>query len=542
MRSKSGFIEAVPPAGGVTGLPGIMSGMVRSGLTIQPIVRAMTLSIAYAADDARASRGSLPLWVGVGVYVLLIVLGNGLLNDPDTLWQIKVGQWILDHHAVPETDIYSFTMQGQPWISTQWLAQVIYAELFAIAGWSGPVVLAAIAIAATFALIARQVGRHLSETATLVVVAIGLALTVPHLLARPHVLAMPLMVMWIGGLIDAADRRAAPSFALLPLIALWANLHGGFVFGLFLIGPIALDALVGAEASSRKALAARWAAFGCGALIASCATPYGWNALLASGKILNLGAALPLIAEWRPADFGSFGILEATLLTGMGLALYRGVRLPAMRIALLLGLVHMALSQARAGELLALVAPLFLAEPLARQIGGAGAAATKMPMRGALVAGILAVLIAGTAAYVSVHRYQPNARGTPVAAVAALKQLHLSRVFNDYDFGGYLIASGVPTFIDGRTELFGEKFFVDHNNASGLMQPENLFRLLDEYKIEATLMRTQSAATTLLDHIDGWQKVYSDDIATIHLRKAGAPHTREPVVDATPARAEPRAN
>jgi hypothetical protein len=521
-----------------------MPGMVRSGLTIQPIVRAMTLSIAYAADDARASRGSLPLWVGVGVYVLLIVLGNGLLNDPDTLWQIKVGQWILDHHAVPETDIYSFTMQGQPWISTQWLAQVIYAELFAIAGWSGPVVLAAIAIAATFALIARQAGRHLSETATLVVVALGLALTVPHLLARPHVLAMPLMVMWIGGLIDAADRRAAPSFALLPLIALWANLHGGFVFGLFLIGPIALDALVGAEASSRKALAARWAAFGCGALIASCASPYGWNALLASGKILSLGAALPLIAEWRPADFGSFGILEATLLTAMGLALYRGVRLPVMRIALLLGLVHMALSQARAGELLALVAPLFLAEPLARQIGGAGAAAsnTKTPIRGALVAGILAALIAGTAAYVSVHRYLPNARGTPVAAVAALKQLHLSRVFNDYDFGGYLIASGVPTFIDGRTELFGEKFFVDHNNASGLMQPENLFRLLDEYRIEATLMRTQSAATTLLDHIDGWQKVYSDDIATIHLRKAGAPHTREPVVDATPTRAKPRAN
>ncbi len=503
----------------------------------------MTLSIAYAADDARASRGSPPLWVGVGVYVLLIALGNGLLNDPDTLWQIKVGRWILDHHAVPETDIYSFTMQGQPWISTQWLAQVMYAELFAVAGWSGPVVLAAIAIAATFALIARQVGRHLSETATLVVVALGLALTVPHLLARPHVLAMPLMVMWIGGLIDAADRRAAPSFGLLPLIALWANLHGGFVFGLFLVGPIGLDALVGAEASSRKALAARWAAFGCAALIASCATPYGWNALLASGKILSLGSALPLIAEWRPADFGSFGILEATLLTGMGLALYRGVRLPVMRIALLLGLVHMALSQARAGELLALVAPLFLAEPLACQIGGgAAASSTKAPMRGALVAGILALLIAATAAYASVHRYQPNARGTPVAAVTALKQLHLSRVFNDYDFGGYLIASDVPTFIDGRTELFGEKFFVDHNNASGLMQPENLFRLLDEYRIEATLLRTQSAATTLLDHIDGWQKVYSDDIATIHLRKADAPHTREPAVVATPTKAGPQAN
>jgi len=88
----------------------------------------------------------------------------------------------------------------------------------------------------------------------------------------------------------------------------------------------------------------------------------------------------------------------------------------------------------------------------------------------------------------------------------------------------------VSPFIDGRTELYGEKFFVAHNNASGLMEPENLFRLLKDYDIEATLMRTQSAATVLLDHMDGWQKIYSDDIATIHLRKPGAPHAVEPLV------------
>jgi hypothetical protein len=63
------------------------------------------------------------------------------------------------------------------------------------------------------------------------------------------------------------------------------------------------------------------------------------------------------------------------------------------------------------------------------------------------------------------------------------------------------------------------------------MAPENLFRLLDEYQIEATLMRTQSAATKLLDHMDGWQKIYSDDIATIHLRKAGAVHAAEPAIE-----------
>src|SRR6267154_2025062 len=106
----------------------------------------MTMSVANIAEDASPMRGLLPLWVGVLIYALFLVAGNRLLIDPDTMWQITVGQWISDHRAVPETDVYSFTMRGQPWISTQWLSQVLYAKDYAAAGWSGPVVLAAAAI------------------------------------------------------------------------------------------------------------------------------------------------------------------------------------------------------------------------------------------------------------------------------------------------------------------------------------------------------------------------------------------------------------
>ena len=493
----------------------------------------MTLSVTHSSEAAHPLRGLLPLWVGAGIYALFIVAGNRLLIDPDTMWQITVGQWILDHRAVPVTDVYSFTMRGQPWISTQWLAQVAFAEAYAVAGWSGPVVLAASAIAATFALLTKFLTRHLSESTAMVFVAAALALTVPHLLARPHVLAMPVMLAWVGGLIAAADRRGAPSWWLLPLMALWANLHGGFVFGLVLIAPIALDAVLSAAATQRKSLVLHWAVFGVAAVLASCCTPYGWNSLLAARKILELGSALPLIMEWKPADFGSLGAFEVCLLLGIGLALFRGITLPPMRIMLLLGMLHMALSQGRAAEILALLAPLVLAAPLAKQIGGAEISNVDAApgSRNAVFATIALMLMAGTAAFASVHRFEPHMHGSPVAAVNELKKLHVSRVFNDYDFGGYLIENGVAPFIDGRTELYGEKFFVDHNAASGLMEPENLFRLLDQYKIEATLMRTQSAATKLLDHMDGWQKVYSDDIATIHVRKPGALHTLEPAVD-----------
>ena len=154
----------------------------------------MTLSVAHATEQASPLRGSLPLWVGAAIYALFLLAGNRLLIDPDTMWQITVGQWIIDHRAVPETDVYSFTMRGQPWISTQWLAQVLYAKAYAIFGWSGPVVLAAGAISATFALLAKFLNRRLSESTTLVFIAAALALTVPLLLARPHVLALPVIV------------------------------------------------------------------------------------------------------------------------------------------------------------------------------------------------------------------------------------------------------------------------------------------------------------------------------------------------------------
>lgn len=494
----------------------------------------MTMSVTHPAETTTATRGlTLPLCIGVGLYALFVVLGDQLLRDPDTYWQIVVGQWILEHKAVPQTDIYSFTMYGQPWISTQWLAQVVLAISYSIGGWTGPVVLSAASIAVTFGLLTRFLKERLSGAASLAFATTAVALIAGHLLARPHVLAMPVMVAWVGGLVAAMDRRGAPSFWLLPLMALWSNLHGGFVLGLALIAPMGIEAIWNADAPAQPKLLLRWALFGFAAVAASCLTPYGWDALFAARRILNLGAALDLIGEWRPANFAHPGPLEAAVILGAALALWRGVVLPPIRVALVIGFAFMALSHVRSAEVLALLTPMVVAAPLARQVGGPEAARVSPghQPQGVLIAALALSLLAGTLAYASVHRFEPDMRQSPVAAVAELKKLNFSRVFNDYDFGGYLISEGVAPFIDGRTELYGEKFFVDHNNASGLMQPENLFRLLDEYKIEATFMRTQSAATKLLDHMDGWQKVYSDDIATIHVRKPGALHSIEPVVD-----------
>ena len=62
------------------------------------------------------------LWLGIGVYALLLINGNPLLNDSDTYWHVAVGGWILSHGGFPDVDIYSFTKAGEPWISTSWQA------------------------------------------------------------------------------------------------------------------------------------------------------------------------------------------------------------------------------------------------------------------------------------------------------------------------------------------------------------------------------------------------------------------------------------
>jgi hypothetical protein len=483
----------------------------------------MTMSVTHSASARMSLQGSLPLWVGVGVYALLLAAGGALLNDPDSYWQIAVGQWILDHQAVPHTDIYSFTMHGQPWISTQWLAQLLYAVAFGVAGWAGPVALAAGAAAATLAMLARFLDTRLPPKLTIALVAIALVLMAPHLVARPHVLAMPVMVLWGAGLVTAMDRHGAPSFWLLPLMALWANLHGGFILGLALIAPIGLDVIFHAPKAMRRRLLLIWFGFGIAALVASCATPYGWEALLAARRIVGLGQALALIGEWRPADFSKPGALEMIVPVALALALWRGFTLPPMRVILLAGFVFMALSHVRNAEVLALLAPLVLAKPLGTQIGPS----RKTNSAGLLPSGLLAVaaamcVVVATFGATALLPYAPPAGAAPAAAVTELKKLGLKRVFNDYNFGGYLIARDVPTFIDGRTELFGEQRMVDHNDAVALIAPDKLFALLRDNDIDATLLRTQSPAAQLLDHVAGWQKVYSDAIATIHVRKIDA--------------------
>jgi hypothetical protein len=481
------------------------------------------MSIAAGRSQIFSAPVVVPLAVGLLLYGVILFAGNSLLNDPDSYWHLVVGRWIVEHRAFPTADPFSFTMTGAHWIAKEWLSQILYAGAFGLAGWSGMVVLATAAIALAFVLLARFLIDELAPGPVIGLAAVAFVILAPHALARPHALALPVMVAFVGGLVRAVDHHRRPSWWLLPLMVLWANLHGGFTLGILLAGAAGLDAIVAADPGQRKNVALRWIGFGLAILLAACITPYGPESILVTFRVLGLGPALSIISEWRPQDFGRLAAFEVCLLLGLGLALHFQFRPPPVRILILLGLLHLALSAERNGEVLGLLAPLFLARPLAAQyvrLGKDGSHADE-DRRGSLLAGSAAVglAIAVTAAILATERFAPNPRVTPEAAVAALKSAGANRILNDYDFGGYLVYAGLATFIDGRTELYGGDFVLRHQRAVALADLADFLRLLDEYKIGATLLAPQTPAVAFLDRLPGWQRIFADDFAVVHVRR-----------------------
>jgi len=255
-----------------------------------------------------------PALAGLLAYVV-VILAPQVLNDGDTFWHLAAGQWMLDHRHVLRTDVFSHTAAGRPWNTHEWLADVLMALAFRAGGWSGVVILAGMAAAGTMAVLALRLGRALPPLSLACVLVLTYACMAPSLLVRPHLLALPLLAIWTTGLLQARDEQRSPRLWLAALMLPWANLHGGYVLGLALIAPFALEAMIAAP-GRRLAVFRDWAVFGLASLAAGLFTPFGVSGLIYPFKILTM-TSLPGITEWRPADFSRPGTLEIALLAGL---------------------------------------------------------------------------------------------------------------------------------------------------------------------------------------------------------------------------------
>lgn len=473
--------------------------------------------LAGPAREDRKADLRLAAAMGAGVYALCMLLAPQLLNDADSHWHLFIGEHILANGRLPVSDAFSHTMAGQPWIAKEWLSQVLMAAAFRAGGWTGLAVLAAAAAGLAFALLSAELSRRLDWRVTLMLAGAALVLSLGHLLARPHLLAMPLMVIWAAGLLRAAEAGRVPSFWLLPVMALWANLHGSFMLGLALGGPAVLEALVRADAAQRLRLVLGWALFGALALAAACIHPHGPQSILAAFRVLGLGEAQGIIVEWRAHDFSRLSGLEIVLLGGLGLALATGFRMPLVRLALLVVLIHMALAHIRHQSVLGLVGALLLAPAIAARRPGEPASAPGPVLP--VLAGALSLVVVATLTTGLAGTARPNEANMPRAALAAARAAGVSgNVLNGYGFGGWLITQGVPTFVDGRTELFGGPFVARFMRAIDLADADDFVALLEQHRIGWTLLPAGTPAIAVLDRLPGWQRLHADAIAVVHRR------------------------
>ena len=472
---------------------------------------------------------SWPLIVGLAFFIRALAQPMALLNDPDTYLHIAAGRWMLAHMALPVHDPFSHSLAGATWVPHEWLSEIVLAAVYVLTGWSGLVLLTAAAFAASLALLTRFLLRWAEPFSTLIAAALGGALVLGHLLVRPHLLALPLLVLWSGTLFAARDTGSGPPFRVLPVMALWANLHGSSMFGLALALFLAAEAVL---APGRRAHEARrWAGFSLLAFAAALLTPNGMAGFFEPVRLIAMPALQASFGEWLSPNFQRLQPLEIWLLGIIALGFTTDVRLPLSRLLLLLALCHMALGHARHAELLGLVGPLAVAATLGPPIAAGirsmpvsalSRAAARLAVPAARPA-VRLIIVVSLAISLPLLLWPIERAGDPVtpsAALAAAARLGLDGpVLNSEGFGGYLTFRGIPTFIDGRAELYGSAFLDGYLAAERGDKPA-LTALLAQYSITWTLLSPQQGAVSRLDALPGWRRVYTDAEAVIHMRIA----------------------
>ncbi len=457
------------------------------------------------------------MFAGCLIFALLLFLPP-ILNDGDTLWQIRAGEWILDHHAIPATDPFSFTAGDRRWFTHEWFAETLMALAYRAGGLRGVMVLAAAATGLTAGVLLHHLRRFLPGVYAYTGLVLALCCAAPSMLTRPHLIAWPCLALWCGGLVTARANRTAPAWTLLLVMLVWVNLHGSFMFGLLLPGAFMIEALL--DPGSGRSVFFAWSRFVVAAWLVALVNPDMLAGLLFPFHLVGM-QSLAWIGEWQPSDFTKLQPLELVILGSLALGLSGRVRLPAIRLIMFLGLVHLALIHARNQQLLGIVGALILAEPIGECLCR-GRVEARRGVWGGLWAGAFLVALAALIVRVALP-LGPERTGTTFSAAleAVPLSLRAQPVLNEYGLGGQLIFNGVRPFIDSRADLYGDEFLTRYRRIDVADRAE-LERTLSEYRITWTIFPAGHPIVSVMDERAGWRRLVDAGGIVIHAREDAA--------------------
>lgn len=450
---------------------------------------------------------------------------QGLLVDGDVGWHIRTGEYILDHHAVPRHDLYSFSKPDAPWYAWEWLTDVIDGALHRAAGLKGIVLMAGVVIA-LFAttLIRRMVWRGGNLFVSMIVALVGVGAASIHFLARPHIFTLLLLSISVWTV--EADRRE-PSrriWLLVPMTILWTNLHGGFLAVIALLGIVTLGLAI--ERKFQQAI--RYGALTCACAAASLVNPYGFRLHQHVVEYLRSDWIRNVIQEFQSPSFRNENMLqfEGLLLVGLmvaALSFRRGRMVEGLWIIFF---AHMALSSVRHVPVYVTVTTPILAA----EIAGWWSAWTGDARKSSLP-GIINAMAAD-----SIAQFRRTS-AWPVAAIIALmligrpipwptdfapdvfpvRMVHdhadlirNARIMTTDQWADYLIYTnpGQKVFVDGRSDFYGPEV---GNEYIHLMNGQwDWDHILAKYRFNVALLPIESSLSQLLKLRPDWRIVEDD--------------------------------
>jgi hypothetical protein len=452
--------------------------------------------------------------------------------DPDTWWHIRMGQDILVSHCFPHTDAYSFTAYGHPWVNYEWLGDVILAAVMRVSGLKGlGVLLIVLSCAIMLLLYGYCCLRSRNCKASVLACAVLLPLISECLTLRPQLLGYIFFVLTLICLERLRNGSRWPQWALPVIFLLWVNTHGSFPLGFMAIGLCWLGSLRDISWGSLRT--ERWQAIqrrrleiaGVLSFLVLPITPYGWRVAISPLEYsLKLPLNLANIQEWQPLNFNDWttklllGFVFVFLIVQVTLRLQHRME----DLVLFFFATYSAFVHVRFVILFGLVFAPILASIAARWFSPYSPAIDKFALNFALMTIAVVAMVWGLPS----RRELDNKVATdyPVQAVRYLRQHPpAGAVFNQYNFGGYMIwsqglARGV--FIDGRGDLYESAGTLSAYLHIIGIRPDAL-SLLQKYNIQSCLISRGEPLATLLSAVPAWKQIYSDDVSVILTRDAG---------------------
>jgi len=471
--------------------------------------------------------------VFIAVFAAAVYLGDILTNlDGDHLRHLRLGWSILDG-AIPRVDVYSYTVTGAELIPHWWLSQAGFAAAERWLGFDGIGLLTALLAAIPWAIIYRWlVRRNVPVSLSAGMSLLGAAASVIHWAARPHAFTWLFIVAWVLLLDDLRAGRRSQVWWLIPLSALWANFHAGFIIGILLVATYLLGALFDTwrhrwpKDESTRARHLGIVLVGTAAV--SVLTPAGIKTIINAYAYLGQDYLIDVTREYASPDFHH--ILTWPFLLMILVSIIRSHRWNVTHLLLVLSWTAAALYSLRNIPIYAIVVTPVVAMSLVDdwsrlrirlRRGVSSKLQEYSTLERGLAGGLLAVVFAVAVSIAVVNapgsRFALRDQVFPIRAMEALgPDVPGDRPFHTFKWGGYLeycCHPDVLVFIDGQTDIYGEEITSDYVEA--IRAEPNWRGIFERHGVDWVLIESNSPLAQVLAEASDWEEIYRDDTAAV---------------------------